>query len=172
VVSLKGGVPKVAAPGITADVSDVGCLLLGPYRSRDELHGDAKLVGGATMLAESYERSAEFWVYLGPYPSFGAAAKISAELRAKRIDSFIVCRGVLKNAISLGVFTTDKMAEVHAKRLKSKSYDVAVKRMAKKDERYWMSYMAAELAMKKNIDNNKSLGKKSCNLIASRRELD
>jgi hypothetical protein len=180
-VSSKGGVSEVAAAGITADINDVGCLLLGPYKSREELRGDAKLVGGATMSAESYERSAEFWVYLGPYPSFDAAAKISTELRAKRIDSFIVRRGVLKNAISLGVFATDKRAEVHAKRLKGKSYDVAVKRVAKKDERYWMSYMgregselymAAELAMKKNIDNNKSLGKKSCNLIASHRELD
>jgi hypothetical protein len=180
-VSLKGGASKVAAAGITADINDKGCLLLGPYKSRDELRVDAKLVGGARMSAESYERSADFWVYLGPYPSFGAAAKISTELRAKRMDSFIIRRGALKNAISLGVFTTEERAEVHAKSLKSKSYEVAVKRVSKRDERYWMSYiglegtelyMAAELAMKRNTDNNKSLRKKSCNLIASHRELD
>lgn len=179
--SLRKGTSEVAAAGIAAEINDMGCLLLGPYKSRDELRRDAKLVGGAKMLVESYERSADFWVYLGPYPSFDSAAKVSSELRAKRIDNFIIRGGVLQNAISLGVFTTDERAEVHAKRLLTKKYDVAVKRVAKEGKRYWMSYTgregtesyrAAELAMEKNTDNNKSLRKKSCNLIASHRELD
>jgi hypothetical protein len=179
--SLKEGASEVAAAGIATKINDLGCLLLGPYKSRAELRRDAKLVEGAMMTAEGYERSANYWVYLGPYPSFEAAAKISAELRSKRIDSFIIRGGVLQNAISLGVFVTNARAKVHAQMLKKKNYDVAVKRVAKEGERYWMSYtgregaelyMAAELAMEKNADNNKSLRKKSCNLIASHRELD
>ncbi|MEX1667263.1 hypothetical protein [Zhongshania arctica] len=179
--SLKEGASEVAAAGVAEEVNDLGCLLLGPYKSRDELRRDATLVVGAKMLAERYERSADFWVYLGPYPSFDSAANISAELRAKRIDNFIIRGGVLQNAISLGVFTTDERAAVHAKRLLKKNYQVAVKRVPKEGERYWLSYTgragtelytAAELAMEKKTDNNKSLGKKSCNLIASHRELD
>jgi hypothetical protein len=178
---LKEDGSELAVAGITGAKNDSGCLLLGPYKSRDELRRDATLVDGAKMLAESYERSADFWVYLGPYLSFDSAAKVSAELRAKRIDNFIIRGGVLQNAISLGVFTTDERAAVHAKRLLKKNYEVAVKRVAKEGERYWLSYTgregaalyrAAELAMEKMTDNNKSLGKKSCNLIASHRELD
>jgi hypothetical protein len=157
------------------------CLLLGPYKSRDELQRDAALVDGAQEFVEIYERGVDFWVYLGPYRSFDAAAKMSAELRVKRVDNFIIRSGELQNAISLGVFTTEERAEIHAKGLRKKKYDVAVRRVAKETERYWMAYTrldsvndyrSAKQAMEKNVDNNKRLEKKSCNLIASYRELD
>ena len=183
--AVRGAEEGAAAEGIKVDAvatsEDSLCLLLGPYKSADALRAESDLVSGAKLLIETYERSADFWVYLGPYSSFDAAAKVGAELRTKRIDNFIIRAGNLKNAISLGVFTTEERAAIHAKGLRKKAYDVAVKRVAKEGERYWMafaapegasSYLDAERVMGKNTDNNKRLEKKSCNLIASYQELD
>ena len=157
------------------------CLYLGPYNNKDEVRADGESFEEIKLFAEKYERSADYWVYLGPYSSFNEAAKISAELRGKRIDNFIIRGGELKNAISLGVFTTDERAQNHAKGLLKRDYSVAVKRVAKEGIRYWMAYIGTEgdqsykdiaRVMTKKADNNKSLEKKSCNLIASYQELD
>ena len=170
--------PNIA---ITESSGEEVCLLLGPYKVKDELSGVASQVSGSDLLIEIYERSADYWVYLGPYSSFAGAAKVSSELRDKRIDNFIIRSGELQNAISLGVFTTDERANVHSKGLLKKGYSAAVKRVVKEGERYWLSfrgregeggYVAAAKLMQENVDNNKSLEKKSCNLIASYKELD
>ncbi|MBW2942847.1 SPOR domain-containing protein [Zhongshania aquimaris] len=157
------------------------CLLLGPYKAKEELGGVIDEISGSELLIETYERSADYWVYLGPYSSFSGAAKVSSELRDRRIDNFIIRSGELQNAISLGVFTTDERANVHSKGLLKKGYSAAVKRVVKEGERYWLSfrgregedgYVTAAKLMQENVDNNKSLEKKSCNLIASYKELD
>lgn len=146
------------------------CLFMGPYNNKDEVRADSVSFEEIKLFAEKYERSADYWVYLGPYSSFNEAAKISAELRGKRIDNFIIRGGELKNAISLGVFTTDERAQNHAKGLLKRGYSVAVKRVAKEGIRYWMVYFGDEgyqsykdiaRVMAKKADNNKSLEKKA-----------
>ncbi|CAA0116745.1 SPOR domain-containing protein [Zhongshania aliphaticivorans] len=166
---------------VAAGAEKRACLFLGPYSNKDEVLAGRISSGDVKLFAEKYERSADYWVYLGPYSSFNEAAKVGAELRGKRIDNFIIRGGELKNAISLGVFTTEERARVHAKGLLKREYSSAVKRVAKEGVRYWMAYVGLEgdqslkdiaRVMEKKTDNNKSLEKKSCNLIASYQELD
>ncbi|CAA0112241.1 Uncharacterised protein [Zhongshania aliphaticivorans] len=173
--------PVVESEGGKLVEAPLGCLVLGPYRNISEARGDRESILGSRLLLESYERSADYWVYLGPYGSASEAAKIGASLRIKRIDNFVIRSGELKNAISLGVFTSVERANIHAKGLRKKKYEVSVRRVGKLAKRYWLAYQGGENAplyleakskMQKNTDNNKSLEKKSCNLIASYKELD
>jgi hypothetical protein len=157
------------------------CLVLGPYDRSADASKDQARVPGAVVLGEEFERSADYWVYLGPYNNFEAASKMAGELKNKRIDSFVVRKGTLENAISLGVFTDPERAAIHAQDLLKKGYKADVKRLARYSERYWLAftaleskvqYAAAEVAMAELSNENKNLGGKSCNLIASYKELD
>lgn len=156
------------------------CLFLGPYNNKDEVRAGGESFEEIKLFAEKYERS-DYGVYLGPYSSFNEAAKIGDGLEDEGIENYIIRVGELKNAISLGVFTTAERAQNHAKDLLKRDYSVAVKRVTKKGIRYWMAYIGSEgdqsykdiaRVMAKKADNNKSLEKKSCNLIASYQELD
>jgi hypothetical protein len=169
------------ASSVDAEPALTECLVLGPYDHSADASTDQAKVPGAVVLGEEFERSADYWVYLGPYNNFDAASKMAGELKKKRIDSFAVRKGTLENAISLGVFTDPERAAIHAKGLLKKGYKADVKRVARYSERYWLAftvleskvqYAAAEAAMAELSNENKNLGEKSCNLIASYKELD
>jgi len=170
---------SVAAPEVALKSGQ--CLILGPVLQVSSIKDEQKKNPGLLAYSEEYERGADYWVYLGPYPSFNAASKVSAELRAKQIDNFVIRKGELKDAVSLGVFTDAERAATHAKGLLKKRYTAEIRRIAKNATRYWLvlaggrsdvDYGQAEASMAAMADNNKKLRKKSCNLIASYKQLD
>lgn len=174
-------VSDAEAASLDAEPALTECLVLGPYDRSADARADQARVSGAVVLGEEFERSADYWVYLGPYKNFDAASKMAGELKKKRIDSFVVRKGTLENAISLGVFTDPERAAIHAKGLLKKGYKADVKRLARYSGRYWLAftalesrvqYAAAEVAMAELSNENKSLEEKNCNLIASYKELD
>jgi len=157
------------------------CLVLGPVMDVSFIRGAQEKNTAITAYSEEYERGADYWVYLGPYSSFGVASKVSSELRAKRIDNFVIRKGELKDAVSLGVFTDAERAATHAKGLIKKRYAAEIRRIAKMATRYWLvleggnsdvDYTQIEALMAGIADDNKKLRKKSCNLIASYKQLD
>lgn len=157
------------------------CLVLGPYSDEADFGSDRARLSGLGVYLEEYERGADYWVYLGPYSSLAVATKAGGELRAKRIDNFVIRKGELENAISLGVFTDAERAATHAKGLSKKNYDAKIRRIAKLANRYWLvfrgergggEYGRAESVMTKLEDDNKKLGEKDCNLIASYKQFD
>ena len=161
--------------------AEVICLVLGPYSSESAVVTDRQAGADMKVYAEDVERGADYWVYLGPYPSINAATKVGSELRAKRIDNFVIRKGELKDAISLGVFTDADRAATHAKGLSKKKYEAKIRRIAKIARQYWLvfkgdsggdAYNLAADVMASLQDDNKKLGKKDCNLIASYKQFD
>lgn len=157
------------------------CLALGPYVDAVELGQDRRILPALTGYSEEYERGADYWVYLGPYSSLASATKVGKELRVKRIDNFVIRKGELENAISLGVFTDADRAATHAKGLSKKGYEAKIRRIGKLANQYWLvfrgaregeSYEGARSVMIKLQDNNKKLSEKDCNLIASYKQFD
>ena len=157
------------------------CLVLGPYPNKADVVRDRAGLSSLKIYLEEFERGADYWVYLGPYSSLGVAIKTGGELRAKQIDNFVIRKGELKDAISLGVFTDGDRAATHAKGLSKKNYDAKIRRIAKRASHFWLvfsgpegeeAYQHAAELMANSQDDNKKLGKKSCNLIASYQQLD
>ncbi|WP_414730050.1 SPOR domain-containing protein [Zhongshania aliphaticivorans] len=171
--------PRDLVPAPSA--SEEACLVLGPYSGEADFGSDRTGLPGLRVYLEEYERGADYWVYLGPYSSLAVATKMGGELRAKRIDNFVIRKGELKDAISLGVFTDAERAATHAKGLSKKNYEAKIRRIAKLANRYWLvfrgerggdEYSRTESVMAKLQDNNKKLGEKDCNLIASYKQFD
>lgn len=157
------------------------CLVLGPILQLPLVSELQAKNSDLRIYSDEYERGADYWVHLGPYNSFAAASKVSAELRSKRIDNFVIRKGGLKNAVSLGVFTDAERAATHAKGLAKKRYTAEIRRISKLATRYWLvlnggdasvDYGQVEAEMAVIADDNKKLEKKSCNLIASYKRLD
>ncbi|GAA4099444.1 SPOR domain-containing protein [Zhongshania borealis] len=157
------------------------CLVLGPIIQLPLVSELQAKNSDLRIYSDEYERGADYWVHLGPYNSFAAASKVSAELRSKRIDNFVIRKGELKNAVSLGVFTDAERAATHAKGLAKKRYTAEIRRISKLATRYWLvfnggdasvDYGQVEAEMAVIADDNKKLAKKSCNLIASYKRLD
>jgi len=119
-----GETPPVEAPARTAAEARVEtlCLAWGPL-TLGEAEKFSALVG---------ERFADFrlsrqgggdgwWVHIPPLADKAAADKKGAELKALGIgDYFIVQDGLSRNAISLGVFTTEKGGRERLAELKGK----------------------------------------------------
>ncbi|WP_373092645.1 SPOR domain-containing protein [Zhongshania sp.] len=178
-VEVVGQPPRdlVAAPSSSEEV----CLVLGPYSGEADFEPDRVRLSGLRVYLEEYERGADYWVYLGPYSSLAMAAKTGGELRVRRIDNFVIRKGELKGAISLGVFTDAERAATHAKGLSKKNYEAKIRRIAKLSTRYWLvfrgerggdGYRRAESLMTKLQDDIKKLDEKDCNLIASYKQFD
>lgn len=159
-----------------------GCWLYGPFSGLAEAK---KIKPAGSLLSireEESEVSADYWVHLGPFASFELADARFRELRSKRVDSFVVRNGELKNAVSLGVFKQRDRAELQVVRLRKAGYPVEVRRVAKAAQRYWLALLDVEQKTAEFRRNyallgelrqaKKGLEKKSCNLIASYKELD
>ncbi len=194
-VELDGGSPSPAADTrslagepqsaieevalVEAEAAEV-CWRLGPFA---KVTPDIALPEGGALrwMREDYQRGADFWVYLGPFGKVDEAAGISRELRKKLIDSYIIRRGELENAVSLGVFSDSERAQSHAERMRGRGYAAKVREIIKRGQRLWLVLKAVEGSREYDLGMEllrssegaaTTLEKKNCNLIASYRDFD
>lgn len=144
--SRAGLAPEGSTGGAPDSVSvpemDPVCGLLGPFNdvitakqfryrlSTVELAGSIKkeLVPGDTI----------YWVYIEPRSSRKEALALLRELQAKKIDSFVITEGELKNGLSLGFFKQKKSAKrIQNERIKE-GYRAKLKIKQKTREQYWV----------------------------------
>lgn len=154
------------------------CWLLGPL-TENEL--DIEPVAGVRRLQDSVITDADFWVYLGPYDNSDQALAKHRELQAKGEDSYAVSGGALKDAVSLGVFSSEQRANSHAAAMKNKGYPAQVQRVGEPEVRHWLwaegepgsaSFSAQINYLSELSGDDGRLSKKNCNLIASYNEFD
>ena len=174
VSSETSGLTAVAVPSERVAVE---CWLLGPYAKAEA----AALPAGVTWRLEEYERNADYWVFLGPYDDVPAASAMSRELKAKRIDSYVIRRGELNKAVSLGVFSDEARAKSHRNHMRNRGYSANIRKIAKVAQRLWLvlelpvgtaSYAAGLEYLRGREGEERSLEKKSCNRIASYKDFD
>ena len=91
------------------------CVSVGPYE--DEAVGRSLIknlaVEGVASELDQLELSKElqYWVILPPFPTRKEAMQSLRNLQAKKIDSYLISSGELRNSISLGLFSKKQSAQ-------------------------------------------------------------
>ncbi len=94
---------------------DTMCVSIGPYE--EESPGRAMIksltIEGVASKLDQLElsREVQYWVILPPAPTRKEAMRSLRNLQAKKIDSYLISSGELRNAISLGLFTRKQSAQ-------------------------------------------------------------
>ena len=99
----------------SADVSLVSCASLTPLLDKEQAQQVLQrlMSKGITGRIDTdlLVEKVNYWLVLGPYSNQMIAQARANELKEQDIDSYLVPSGKLKNAISLGVFSTLKRAQ-------------------------------------------------------------
>ncbi len=170
----RGAATRSSAP--PEEAGQLSCWLRGPYQKVGPPRALAAESPLLELKAEAVGESVEYWVHQGPYSSYAEANQADGRLKKKGVDSFVIRRGELENAVSLGVFSDASRAETQAERLRKQGYSAEIRRLARTRYQYWVSLRgeAAEAAVegaRRQLFNKKNDGaaaeKKSCNVVAS-----
>ena len=126
-LSEEGAAQEVPARGASKPSI---CWLIGPFK--EEVTGrqvvnrlealDIKL----QLRDVTLSGKPDYWVHIPPLPSRKAALKLLRELQSRKIDSFLIAQGELKNGISLGLFTQKGRAESVYKKRAEQGYEAKI----------------------------------------------
>lgn len=100
---------------LAASRRGVACIELGPVAATEAARAEEAvggLAGGLKVAQRRVDETARWWVYIPPLPSRTAANQRVAELKKQGVDdsSLISDDAVWRNAISLGVFSSEDAA--------------------------------------------------------------
>jgi hypothetical protein len=108
---------------VADEVSEPLCELVGPFPGQDDANSFQERLDSidirAQVMSLDLPAGTSYRVYLEPLESEEAAHRKLAELQAKGVDSYIMRKGSLKNAISLGMFTQEGLADERVKLISS-----------------------------------------------------
>ncbi|MEJ2346448.1 MAG: SPOR domain-containing protein [Gammaproteobacteria bacterium] len=143
--------PKPAPPAQVAEAPPPkpkppapACDWLGPYTARDAAEAAARRLANTrpgSRVQESNHTQDRYWVLLPPLPTYDAAAKVIADLKARGIKDIQLLGGDSRdNGISLGVFTQRDTAERRLKQISALGYTPEMQTLPKTVRRYWAVY--------------------------------
>ena len=135
---------------VKADVEPADlCLEAGPFSDAVARDGFkdwmADLVAALHTRSETVRKRKLFWVYLEPTSDFGAQ-KSMVDLRVRGVqDYMLIRRGGLKNAISLGLFSSQDSVNRRLSELEEQGYQPVVVPRYETTDQFWVSaQLAAE----------------------------
>ena len=119
------------------------CFSLGPFDNVEQaLPISAKLRDLGTYTSERKEKektTSGYWVYLPSFDSWKDAREKVMELEKKGLkDIFIVGRGKMKNAVSLGLFSSDDAADRRVEKLQKLGIKPKIEVQYTTAENYWI----------------------------------
>lgn len=119
------------------------CVLVGSFSSLDDAGATRRALAAASSVAPDLVWRpilvrTDYWVHLGPLPSRDAALIRLRELHAAGVDSFIIAEGELTNAISLGYFTREQLAQTSLREWRQKGLDANVRAIPRHDRKLWI----------------------------------
>ena len=120
------------------------CFSFGPFTHvHDVSRRKVVLAGRVDWLRTETRRDGErqrlFWVYLKPRESVAAAQEELADLRRRGItDYMIIRRGGLRNAISLGLFSSQESVNNRLAELADEGYQPVVVPRYKLTKHFWL----------------------------------
>jgi hypothetical protein len=124
------------------------CELVGPFLSDDEASSFVNKLASIDVLSrvQSIElpSGVSYWVHLAPEESREAAFRRLAELQSQNIESYVIGRGPLANAVSLGVFTVESLAEFHIEKLSKLGLAPLKTEFERSDNELWVEIERAE----------------------------
>jgi len=118
------------------------CLSIGPYESRNALETLSNWLQTQNMPSkervEEIRTRERYWVYLEPQDAVTAKAQLE-ELKNKGLsDYYMVSKGDMKNAISLGLFSSQDSVNRRFVELEREGYNPVVVPQHKISRVFWM----------------------------------
>lgn len=138
----------VPEPGVIAPTPKRVCVTVGPFADAAAAKATRSYLAGLGKVSSRQamgETVIGHWVLVPPQPSRAAAEAVAAKLKAKGIkDYWIIGKGELKNAISLGVFSQKDNADSLVQRTRAKDIPVELRDKTKPVQQVWLDYDGAQ----------------------------
>jgi len=134
----------VASPktGAVQQQDEKICSSVGPFDSEAKPKRLVKELAGAGVYAildsRVTDRETQYWVILPPAADRHQALQTLKELQARKIDSYLISTGDMKNAISLGLFTRDELAKGVQEKIKEAGYPAEIRLKERSDTEFWV----------------------------------
>ncbi|OZG70926.1 hypothetical protein BTA51_24145 [Hahella sp. CCB-MM4] len=130
-----------ADKGVKSNVEAL-CFLIGPLEEEveaEELRKGLLLEQVETRLHKNtLQLAPEYWVYLRPLESRKAAIIRLKELQVRKIDSYLIAQGELRNGISLGLFRNIDSAKLLQKQRIRQGFQAEMKELPREKLEYWL----------------------------------
>ena len=145
-VSEEGGVETV----IPTLAPAIHCYTLGPFPRRDDAEVVIELLRPSARAAdirrEVDEQEIGYWVVIPPLENESAAIAKVRDLKAAGItDVWRFNRGRLANAISLGLFARENLAQAHRENISRKGFAAEVRPRIGEKSTYWIDARFSEV---------------------------
>ncbi|MDT8399525.1 MAG: SPOR domain-containing protein [Pseudomonadales bacterium] len=124
-------------------IETASCFTIGPF-GEDSGEGERLQSYVGSLGYQSSLRFVEvmeepdYWVHLPPFASDAAALRKLEELRAKKIDSYLINSGDLIRGISLGLFSRRAFALALQERLASQGYASVIAEVPRSYKEVWL----------------------------------
>lgn len=137
--------PQAKLESVNADdkrTSNDFCTMIGPYsqllQAEYAMERLVALGAEARVVPIEVREGESFWVYLPPQSSEKEALRRLYELQKKNIESHVITKGELTNAISFGRYADYVEAEARSAEIQKQGYQVAIKMFPKMIQETWV----------------------------------
>lgn len=120
------------------------CGTLGPFKSRIQAKRVRRKLGALQKIGIEQKPTLvdkSYWVLIPPLATRKEARAVVEKLKAAGVkDLWLVPKGDMRNAISLGLYSRKDAAYSHAENLRGKGFEVEVKPKQEEVSRYWLKF--------------------------------
>ncbi|MGH8594635.1 MAG: SPOR domain-containing protein [Gammaproteobacteria bacterium] len=141
--------PAAADSSAQSAPNRLRCHVIGPFLSAQTALDYGSLLNKHGALAAPREQECKedlgrFWIYLPPGRAPDWLSKQLADLRQKGIEDFMAIRsGPMKDVISLGVYSTEKLAQRRLEQLRAEGVRPTLSPHYQVREKYWLDVKLA-----------------------------
>ncbi len=134
--------PVAPVPVAEVEEKDALCELVGPFPDEEQAAIFVERLRSIDVLSSvehiELPAGASYWVHLPPEDSARAAIERLNTLQAQGIESYVIARGELKNAVSLGVFTVERLAQARLAEMKAKGLEAEIRTVQRTQIEVWV----------------------------------
>lgn len=120
------------------------CGRVGPFKSRVRARRARRSLGlpnGVSIEKKPVLVDKAHWVLIPPLPDRREAQDLVRRLKDRGIeDLWLIPKGALKNAISLGLYSRREAAYAHAENIRKNGFEVEVRPKQEEQDRYWLVF--------------------------------
>ncbi|WP_461538640.1 SPOR domain-containing protein [Spongorhabdus nitratireducens] len=131
----------------TTEGEEVNCVWLGPLaddKEASQLQQRLFVISiPARIIDNKIETSPDYWVYMKPLVNRDEAARLRKELHAKKIDSFVINEGDLRNGLSLGLFSREQAAKKLQQNIYRAGYETDIRLVPRYRHEFWVELSEA-----------------------------
>ena len=143
--------PKIEPPQMPPMIREPErkvCARVGPFTSEaDSMAAVSQLQAAGVKTAAAAPQEAvnvQHWVLLLPVESRRRALQTLRELQARKIDSYLITSGQMKNAISLGLFSRETLAKGVQEKIREAGYPAEILRKEKPEKTFWVQMTVSQ----------------------------